>query len=422
MESYWLDLLEPVAEAWDEYLLSVLPKIERIKSPPEVLSLALEESIYRTIIISWLMGRMHVQESAPRSMNFRDEIPDEIELPHEEAIEYLKSRTSMSRDAFYDLEAAGRFRAFTVAKVSSMDAIEETKKRLLASLAEGQSMAQFIQSARASEVIQKGGFSKSTPWYWETVFRTNSIAAWNGGRFQQYKEVFDSIQDLQYISILDRRTSDICRSYNGITRPATDTIWERITPPNHFNCRSTVTAIWKGTREAKRITRSSDEDVAALPMPDDGFESSIVDVKDYMIVPKSILDKSMKQGTDDEIQNAKRSYQAMMNEGGEGYNPYQVNNAPPMDRREIMLKLTDQMNATNMTDPKWAELKQKWETLFLEEWDIETTKARRELWNSWVLAEKKAGRKIPNELKVKKEKAFGFTFKELKTAIGLHGL
>jgi SPP1 gp7 family putative phage head morphogenesis protein len=301
VESYWLDLLEPVAEAWDDYLLSVLPKIDQVKSPPEVLSLALEEAVYRTIMISWLMGRMHVQESAPRSMNFRDEIPDEIELPHEEAIEYLKSRTSMPRDAFYDLEAAGRFRAFTVAKVSSMDAIEETKKRLLASLAEGQSMAQFIQSARASEVIQKGGFSKSTPWYWETVFRTNSIAAWNGGRFQQYREVADSIQDLQYIAILDRRTSDICRSYNGITRPATDTIWERITPPNHFNCRSTVTAIWKGTREAKRVTRSTDEDVATLPMPDDGFESSIVDVKDFFNVPLGVMQKAMEYGLFDDI-------------------------------------------------------------------------------------------------------------------------
>lgn len=411
-----------MADAWGDYLLSVLPKIDSIKSPPEVLSLALEEAIYRTIMISWLMGRMHVQESAPKSMSFRDDIPDEVELPHEEAMEYLRSRTSMSRDAFYDLEAAGRFRAFTVAKVAGMDAVEETKKRLLAALSEGQSMTQFIQSARANEVIQKGGFSKSTPWYWETVFRTNSIAAWNGGRFQQYREVADSIQDLQYIAILDRRTSDVCRSYNGITRPATDPIWERITPPNHFNCRSTVTAIWKGTREAKRTERSSDEDVAALPVPDDGFDSSIVSVKDFLTVPKNVLDKVMKQGKDNEIENAKKSYQAMMNEGGEGYNPYQVDNAPPMSRRDIMLKLIDQMNVTNTIDPKWMELKQKWESLFLEEWSLETTKARRELWNSWVMAEKSAGRKIPNELKVKKEKAFGFTFQELKTAIGLHGL
>jgi SPP1 gp7 family putative phage head morphogenesis protein len=283
-------------------------------------------------------------------------------------------------------------------------------------------MAQFIQSARANEVIQKGGFSKSTPWYWETVFRTNSIAAWNGGRFQQYREVADSIQDLQYIAILDRRTSDVCRSYNGITRPATDTIWERITPPNHFNCRSTVTAIWKGTREAKRTERSTDEDVTALPVPDDGFDSSIVTVKDFLTVPKNVLDKVMKHGKDGEIENAKKSYQAMMNEGGEGYNPYQVDNAPPMSRRDIMLKLTDQMNVTNTTDPKWIELKQRWESLFLEEWSLETTKARRELWNSWVMAEKAAGRKIPNELKVKKEKAFGFTFQELKIAIGLHGM
>lgn len=301
MESYWLDLLEPVAEAWDDYLLSVLPKIERIESPPGVLSLALEEAIYRTIMISWLLGRMHVQESAPKALNFRDDIPDEVELPHEEAIEYLKSRTSMPRDTFYDLEAAGRFRAFTVAKVAGMDAIEETKKRLIASLAEGQSMTQFIQSARANEIIQKGGFSKSTPWYWETVFRTNSIAAWNGGRFQQYREVADSIQDLQYIAILDRRTSDVCRSYNGITRPATDPIWERITPPNHFNCRSTVTAIWKGTREAKRMARSTDADVAGLPMPDDGFDSSIVSVKDFLTVPAKVMQKAMEYGLFEDI-------------------------------------------------------------------------------------------------------------------------
>jgi SPP1 gp7 family putative phage head morphogenesis protein len=201
-----------------------------------------------------------------------------------------------------------------VAKVAGMDAIEETKKRLIASLAEGQSMAQFIQSARASEVIQKGGFSKSTPWYWETVFRTNSIAAWNGGRFQQYREVADSIQDLQYVAILDRRTSDVCRSYNGITRPATDSIWQRITPPNHFNCRSTITAIWKGTMEAKRTARSTDENVANLPMPDDGFDSSIVDVRDFFNVPAKVTQKIFEYGLDDEIENYRQKRDTVVKE------------------------------------------------------------------------------------------------------------
>jgi SPP1 gp7 family putative phage head morphogenesis protein len=301
-----MDLAQPVAEAFENWLISVLPKIESIKSVPETLIAALEEAIYRTIMISWLLGRFHVQESAPKNLNFKDDLPEEVELPHKEAIEYLQSRTSMSRDAFYDLDAAGRFRAFTVAKVSGMEAIEETKKKLLAALSEGLTMTEFIQSGRASEIIQKGGFSKSTPWYWETVFRTNAVAAWNGGRFQQYREVADSIDMLQYIAILDRRTSDVCRSYDGITRPVSDSIWQTITPPNHFNCRSTVTAIWKGTLEAKRTRPTSDEDVAVLPRPDDGFDSSIVDQQDFLMISEKLQQKIFKYGLDDDIERKRK--------------------------------------------------------------------------------------------------------------------
>jgi uncharacterized protein with gpF-like domain len=34
--------------------------------------------------------------------------------------------------------------------------------------------------------------------------------------------------------------TELCRSMNGVIRPKDDPIWDRLTPPNHWNCRSTL--------------------------------------------------------------------------------------------------------------------------------------------------------------------------------------
>lgn len=45
---------------------------------------------------------------------------------------------------------------------------------------------------------------------------------------------------LEFDAVLDGRTTEGCRSLNGVRKPVNDIFWNTYYPPNHFNCRSTV--------------------------------------------------------------------------------------------------------------------------------------------------------------------------------------
>jgi SPP1 gp7 family putative phage head morphogenesis protein len=79
----------------------------------------------------------------------------------------------------------------------------------------------------------------------EVIIRTNVSEAYNEGRKAMFRdpEVADFVKAYQYSAIMDSRTTDFCRSYDGNVYEANDPIWDRITPPNHFQCRSTIVAI-----------------------------------------------------------------------------------------------------------------------------------------------------------------------------------
>jgi SPP1 gp7 family putative phage head morphogenesis protein len=51
---------------------------------------------------------------------------------------------------------------------------------------------------------------------------------------------------LEYDAILDGRTSDLCRHFDGITLPVDDKFWREYSPLNHFNCFTPDTEIEMG--------------------------------------------------------------------------------------------------------------------------------------------------------------------------------
>jgi len=84
-----------------------------------------------------------------------------------------------------------------------------------------------------------------TPARIETVVRTNYTDAYNQGKLASFQDesVADFIPAYEYSAILDDRTSGICTGLDGLIFNAADPIWQKIIPPNHFNCRSTIIPI-----------------------------------------------------------------------------------------------------------------------------------------------------------------------------------
>lgn len=76
----------------------------------------------------------------------------------------------------------------------------------------------------------------------ETIARTNISDAFNQASLAVYTDpdLGDFVEAFEYTSILDSRTTDFCRRYDGRIFMKNDDVWRNITPPNHFNCRSTL--------------------------------------------------------------------------------------------------------------------------------------------------------------------------------------
>jgi len=286
---------------FERYLKRIITHIDDVEEVKESIRADFEDAIYNALVVSYLLGWDHIT----RDVEIEAAEASPFYVYPDKAIKKLMDRSSMSPEEFYSLDAKARFKAFTVSKVTSMDAIKKTKSVTEKSMEQGESISDFIQRVGADEIIRNSGFEQTKPWYWEVVYRTNVVAAYNAGRFEGAEAYKSRIQYLTFIAILDERTTDICRHYDGITRPADDPIWSKITPPNHFQCRSTVRAVWKYEKDKPPVTLK--KELEGLPEPQEGFDASPVD---WWKVPKEMEKRIKDYGIEKEIKKKEKETEA----------------------------------------------------------------------------------------------------------------
>lgn len=112
--------------------------------------------------------------------------------------------------------------------------------------------------------------SKAIPHYLDTLVRTNLFEALSEARWAEFNDpdLGDFIVAFEYQAILDNVTTDICRECDGMVFAKDNPIWNEYRPPNHYNCRSVLTAInvtdeWdgrEGTRTGKRRPTNKPQD------------------------------------------------------------------------------------------------------------------------------------------------------------------
>jgi len=117
-------------------------------------------------------------------------------------------------------------------------------------------------------------------WHAETIARTETSKMYNAGRLARWldPEVNGFVEALQYDAIIDRRTTELCRSLDGkiVSIQRADIIAE-YTPPNHFQCRSTWLPVTK--------YEEWEDDFDTTLKPDEGFAS-------YSPLPKLLQGKT----------------------------------------------------------------------------------------------------------------------------------
>jgi len=96
------------------------------------------------------------------------------------------------------------------------------------------------------------------PFRLETILRTNATEAFNQGRLVTARapELAGFVRGMMYSAVIDDRTTEVCRFLDGKVFPLDEPELDRLTPPNHFNCRSVLVPVTVGVQvdEADLIT------------------------------------------------------------------------------------------------------------------------------------------------------------------------
>ena len=172
--------------------------------------------------------------------NFADDVDV---LPFEEAVAYMRRRLPVDGKTYYALADKMRYRAFTVSRLADGDAVRHVQSMLVKAMDEGSGIQQFLQLTEG-QLADAAGMGKGAGWYYETVYRTNTATAYNVGRAIGFEETPPVA--LELIGIDDARQTEICHSLTvpPFRKPYDDPVWEHMWPPFHFNCRTTVRAIY----------------------------------------------------------------------------------------------------------------------------------------------------------------------------------
>lgn len=105
-----------------------------------------------------------------------------------------------------------------------------------------------------SDILLNAGLDPAAvPRLAETIFRTQTAAAYNAGRWNivNDSDTAPYIWGFQYCTAHDRRVRPEHRLLEGVRLPKDDPFWKRYFPPNGWNCRCTVLEIWNDEDIAK---------------------------------------------------------------------------------------------------------------------------------------------------------------------------
>lgn len=249
-----------------------------------------------SMMLAWLMGQYHVANM----INVELSAPTPILLSNNnvsftEAIEHLKAMVPMESSEYRQMEAAMKLRAFTIASVSGIDAINRVKSLYTEALESGVTRSQGKQSIDA--FLERVGISEANPYYLELHYRNNMMTAYNAGRWTQVANN-DLVEYLVYSSVMDAGTTELCRHLDNVIKPKSDPFWEQYYPPNHHQCRGTVSVMSRAQYNALPLSQRNHSmviDDAAIKQDDvmakeHQFKSS--PVVSIQTIPKSMMDRA----------------------------------------------------------------------------------------------------------------------------------
>ncbi|HEA7427081.1 TPA: minor capsid protein [Escherichia coli] len=179
-------------------------------------------------------------------------------LPPKRAVSYLKSKGYQITWDWEEMWQEAHARAFTVAKVTRLDILEDIRGALQQAVDEGKTARWFRQELEP--VLKRKGWwgprdttdpvtgkpvtiQQGSPWRLDTIFRTNMSVLYSAGRWAEQMENVDDRPYWMYTGINDSHTRRSHLALHGLVLRWDDPFWQAFYPPNGWRCRCSVIAL-----------------------------------------------------------------------------------------------------------------------------------------------------------------------------------
>jgi len=224
-------------------------------------------------------GRKLPVAAGSRHVNFDD---DDLygsfstDLPGDDAAEYIRDLTPVTKEIFDGLTAQYKKDAFTLAGAADLRLIQKIQAALAEVAQKGETAADF--EAAVNKITDDAGIAQLNAFTLDTAFNTAMQKAYSLGRYEQMTDesVTAVLPFWQYWTVGDDRVRPEHMVLDGFTARAQDPVWRKIYPPNGFNCRCSVVPILES--EALNADKDANEPgysrlplLAQLKVPQAGF-------------------------------------------------------------------------------------------------------------------------------------------------------
>jgi SPP1 gp7 family putative phage head morphogenesis protein len=178
--------------------------------------------------------------------------------PHDEAIDFIKSKPAVSRDVFNGLLPELKARAFTITGVEGANVLQRVRDRI-ADLPAGHDwddikkdivgdISPFIVDPDASPEHRDGQINAANRRA-ELLLRTHGFQAYQAASYDVMDRQRDVMPFWQYLTMEDDRVRPEHAALDQIVLPASSPFWQGHYPPWDYGCRCQVVAISQEDRD-----------------------------------------------------------------------------------------------------------------------------------------------------------------------------
>lgn len=240
------NLLQEIEDSFGDFFkdisIQLKEKLKNIKTLEDLENIVLDmTSLKDKMLISFLKGYLD-DLVISGSVLLPQENINPFKLKHEEAIQYFLNKSPILFDKLEEISAKVQESYFYIKKSTSLEVTKALYNNLLSTLNEGKTFKDWLKMSE--DVLNKSGFGNN-PWYLELVYRNNLMTTYNAGTFYNQELNKKNKPYGMYDAVGDNRTTDLCKSLDGLVYPLDHSFWKNFLPPNHHGCRSRRIALSK---------------------------------------------------------------------------------------------------------------------------------------------------------------------------------